>query len=163
MNRDQLGETILGAIVAAVAVGFLMFALTQSGHGEAGGGYQLIAKFNRADGVSVGSDVRLAGVKVGAVSGVTLDTSTFQAKLTLAVDPKVKLPENSAAKILTDGLLGGSYVSLEPGGSEAVLNSGAEIADTQGSVDLLTTLTSAISGMSANNSNPTPQPATASP
>ncbi|HVY03142.1 MAG TPA: outer membrane lipid asymmetry maintenance protein MlaD [Caulobacterales bacterium] len=154
MNRDQLVETVLGAIVAAVAVGFLLFALTQSGRGETGGGYELIAKFNRADGISVGSDVRLAGVKVGAVSGVSLDTQTFQAKLDLAIDPKVKLPEDSAAKIMTDGLLGGAYVSLEPGGAEQVLNSGAEIADTQGSVDLLTTLTSAISGMSANNSNP---------
>jgi phospholipid/cholesterol/gamma-HCH transport system substrate-binding protein len=153
MNRDTIGETILGAIVAAVAIGFLTFALTRAGQAEGPGGYPLIAHFNRVDGISVGSDVRLAGVKIGAVSGMSLDNSTYMAKLTLSIQPAVKIPEDSSAKISTDGLLGGAYVSLDAGGSDTTLPSNGEIESTQGSVDLLTTLVNAVSGM--NNSSQT--------
>ncbi len=147
MNKDQIGETILGAIVAFVAVGFLVFALTQGGQASTGGGYTLSARFNRVDGISVGSDVRLSGVKVGAVSGVALDPQTYQARVTVSVDPKVKVPEDSVAKIASDGLLGGAFVAIEPGGAEATLAPGQEIAQTQGSLDLLTMLLSAMSSM----------------
>jgi phospholipid/cholesterol/gamma-HCH transport system substrate-binding protein len=153
MSKDQIGETILGAIVAVVAAGFLLFAVTRAGQAESATGYPLVAHFSKVDGVSVGSDVRLAGVKVGAVSGVSLDNATYRAKLQLSIDPKVKVPEDSAAKIQTDGLLGGAYVSLEAGGSDTPLKPGAEIEDTQGSIDLLTTLTSAMANMGANGAN----------
>jgi phospholipid/cholesterol/gamma-HCH transport system substrate-binding protein len=151
MNKDTIGETVLGAIVALVAVGFLAFALTRAGQSEGSGGYPLLASFNKVDGVAVGSDVRMAGVKVGAVSAVALDNSTYLAKLTLSIDQSVKVPQDSSAKIATDGLLGGAYVSLEPGGDDAVLKPGGQIEQTQGSVDLITVLSSAISGMNSNN------------
>ena len=150
MNRDTLAETIIGALVVLVAVGFLGYALTRSGHGAARDGYPLVAHFNKVDGVAVGSDVRLAGVKVGTVEAVSLEPSTYMAKLTLAISPSVSVPEDSAAKIATDGLLGGAYVSLEAGGSDKMLKHGGEIEQTQGAVDLLTVLSSAVSGMSAN-------------
>jgi phospholipid/cholesterol/gamma-HCH transport system substrate-binding protein len=101
----------------------------------------------------------MAGVKIGAVSGVGLDYQTYQAKLTLTVDNKVKVPEDSAAKIQTDGLLGGAYISLEPGGADATLKPNSEITDTQGSVDLLTTLTSAVSGLGQNSNSNAAEPA----
>lgn len=137
-RQNEMGETLLGAIVIAIAVGFLFFAVTRAGAGENAGGYSLKARFNRVDGVAVGSDVRLAGVKVGAVSTVAVDPETYNAVVTFTVDPKVKIPDDSAARIQSDGLLGGAYLSVEPGGSATKLQPGAEVLNTQGSVDLLT-------------------------
>ena len=144
--KEQVAETILGALVAIVAGVFLAFALTRAGHNETQGGYPIVARFNRINGISVGSDVRLSGVKVGTVSAVGLDPSTYMAKLILSMDQKYKLPEDSIAKVGSDGLLGGAYISIEPGGGEAMLKPNGEIAQTQGSVDLLTVLASAMSG-----------------
>lgn len=136
-QKEQAAETILGAIVAAVAIGFLAFAVTRAGSAEAAGGYEVVARFQRADGVAVGSDVRISGVKVGAVSKVALDPETYFARITMTVDPAVKLPDDSSAKVAADGLLGGAYVSLDAGGSETMLAPGGEILNTQGSIDLL--------------------------
>ena len=145
-SKDQAAETILGAIVAIVAVGFLAFAVTRAGTANASGGYELWARFQRIDGVNVGADVRISGVKVGAVSKVGIDPQTYYAKVSMTVDPTVKLPDDSSARISSDGLLGGAYVSLEPGGSEAMLKKGGEILNTQGSVDILSVLAAAAGG-----------------
>jgi phospholipid/cholesterol/gamma-HCH transport system substrate-binding protein len=144
--KEQTAETILGAIVAFVAIGFLVFAVTRAGAGEAAGGYPLTARCNRVDGVNVGADVRLSGVKVGTVSAVGIDPTTYLAKLTLSVDRSVKLPDDSSARVASDGLLGGAYVALEPGGSAEMLASGGEIANTTGTVDLLSLLAAAAGG-----------------
>lgn len=144
--KEQAAETILGALVAFVAIGFLVFAVTRAGAGEAAGGYPLVARFNRVDGVNVGADVRLSGVKIGTVSAVGVDPTTYLAKLTLSVDRTVKLPDDSSARVASDGLLGGAYVALEPGGSAEMLASGGEIANTTGTVDLLSLLAAAASG-----------------
>lgn len=156
--KEQAAETILGAIVAAVAIGFLAFAVTRAGAVESTGGYPLTARFNRVDGVNVGADVRLSGVKVGTVSAVGIDPTTYLAKLTLSVSPTVKLPDDSSARVASDGLLGGAYVALEPGGSPEMLASGAEILNTTGTVDLLSLLAAAASG-SGKSSTPDEEPA----
>jgi phospholipid/cholesterol/gamma-HCH transport system substrate-binding protein len=145
--REQLVETILGAIVAAVAIGFFAFAFNQSGAAagaaDANGYY---ARFQRVDGIAVGSDVRLSGVKVGVVTSVSLDPDTYAARLGLTVDKNVELLDATVASIRSDGLLGGAYVALEPAGIE-VLAPGDEIINTQGSQDLLTLLLSAAQQM----------------
>jgi len=156
--KEQAAETILGAIVAAAAIGFLTFAVTRAGAGEASGGYPLTARFNRVDGVNVGADVRLSGVKVGTVSAVAIDQTTYLAKLTLSVSPTVKLPDDSTARVASDGLLGGGYVALEPGGSPDMLASGGEIVNTTGTVDLLSLLAAA-AGNSGTSSTSHEEPA----
>lgn len=138
--REQALETIVGAGVVAAAIGFLVFAFTSVREASASSGYPVVAKFERIDGVTVGSDVRLSGVKVGAVSNIALDPDTYQAKVGLTIASNVKLPSDSIAKISTDGLLGGAYVSLEPGSETEMLKSGSEFEYTRGSVDLLTVL-----------------------
>lgn len=138
MAREDTAETLVGAIVAVVAIGFLAFAVARAGEGEGGGGYKIVGSFDRVDGVAVGSDVRMSGVKVGAVAEVTLDPADYRAKVTVALDPKVKVPTDSTAKIASDGLLGGAYVSIEPGGSVDMLPPGGQFENTQGAVDLLT-------------------------
>lgn len=141
LNFERWGETILGAVVAIVAIGFFAFAAAQAGQTGATGGYDLTARFQRVDGVGVGSDVRISGVKVGAVRAVTLDPETYLAQLTLTIDGNVQVLDDSTARIATDGLLGGSFVSIEPAGMDA-LPPGGEIPNTQGSVDLLTLFSS---------------------
>lgn len=144
-NFERWGETILGAIVAVVAVGFFAFAAAQAGQTGASNGYDLTARFQRVDGISVGSDVRVSGVKVGAVRAVTLDSETYLAQLTLTIDSNVQVLDDSTARIATDGILGGAYVAIEPAGMDA-LAPGGEIPNTQGSVDLLTLFSSFAQG-----------------
>lgn len=152
-NFERWGETILGAAVAVVAVGFFAFAAAQAGQNTVGGGYDLRASFQRVDGVGVGSDVRISGVKVGVVRSVALDPATYNAVLTLTVNNGVEVLDDSTARIATDGLLGGGYVSIEPAGLDP-LPAGGEIPNTQGSIDLLTLLASFAQG-SGNSGNAT--------
>jgi phospholipid/cholesterol/gamma-HCH transport system substrate-binding protein len=86
--------------------------------------------------LQVGSDVRLSGVKVGLISDITVDPSTFMAQVKFSLRDEIKLPVDSSAEIVSDGLLGGKYLALVPGGDEETLSSGSEIAYTQASVSL---------------------------
>jgi phospholipid/cholesterol/gamma-HCH transport system substrate-binding protein len=136
MSRAGIFETLVGTVVLAVAALFLVYAYRISG-GDASRSYDLEAVFGRVDGVTIGSEVRIAGVKVGTVASHTLDTNTYEAKLRLALSSGVPVPDDSTAKIISDGLLGGAHVAIEPGASEVMLADGGKIQFTQGSVDLL--------------------------
>ena len=135
---EQLGEALAGGVTLAAAVGFLVYAAQGTGLAERGSEtYPLSASFRSAQGVSVGTDVRLAGVKVGTVSALDLNRETFRADMTIAMSGDIRLPEDSAIAINSDGLLGDNYVEIVPGGSPFDLDPGAEIIDTQGAVSLL--------------------------
>lgn len=151
INFERWGETILGAAVAVVAVGFLVFAAAQAGQSGSASGYDLVARFQRVDGIAVGSDVRVSGVKVGVVRAVELDTETYMARLTLTISNGVQVLDDSTARIASDGLLGGAYVAIEPAGMDA-LAAGGEIPNTQGSVDLLTLFSSLAQGSGGGDS-----------
>jgi phospholipid/cholesterol/gamma-HCH transport system substrate-binding protein len=126
----------VGAVVLAAAVGFLIYALGHAGGGGKAGGYQVSARFGEVGSLAPGADVRVAGVKVGAVSRVELDPKSFLAKATFTLNPDVQLPADSTAKITSDGLLGGQHVAIAPGGAAENLKAGGEIVNTQGAVDL---------------------------
>ena len=135
MGRN-LVETLMGAVVLCAAIIFLGFAYTQGGS-KSVDGYTLIGKFDRIDGLTEGSDVRLSGIKIGTVTKQSLDPKTYLAVLSLTVRPEVKLPRDSSARIASDGLLGDKYLSITPGGDDAMLPPGGEIQHTQGSVDIV--------------------------
>jgi phospholipid/cholesterol/gamma-HCH transport system substrate-binding protein len=145
MNAERWGETLLGAAVALVAIGFFAFAAAQAGQAVGGGAYEISARFDRVDGIAVGSDVRVSGVKVGVVRAVALDPETYRARLTLALNDDVHVLSDSTARIATDGLLGGAHVAIEPAGLDP-LPKGGEILNTQGSIDLLTLFASFAQG-----------------
>ena len=84
----------------------------------------------------MGSDVRLAGITVGHVTAERVDPKTFQAQVTFSLDPKVKLPTDSAAIITSDSLLGGKYIALSPGGADSLIKPGGTMTETQGSISL---------------------------
>src|SRR6185436_254796 len=134
--QNSLVETLIGAAVIAVAALFLSYAYSSTGAGSVSG-YEVSAKFNRADGVNVGSDVRLSGIKVGTVSKLALDPMTFNALVTISLDRSVQLPDDSSVRITSEGLLGNQYLSIEPGGSPDKIKPGGEIEYTQGAVDLM--------------------------
>ena len=143
--QNSAVETLIGAVVIAVGVAFFVFAYSSTGSAPIAG-YDVIAKFNRADGVNVGTDVRLSGIKVGTVSNMALDPMTYNAVLTLALERNVKLPDDSSVRITSDGLLGNQYLSIEPGGSPMPIAPGGEIENTQGSIDLMGLLGKAMFG-----------------
>ena len=132
MSRS-LVETLLGAVVLAVAIGFVVFAYTRSGVATVSG-YELSAAFNRVDGISNGSDVRIGGIKVGTVIERTLDPETFRAVLRMSIDETVELPTDSSAAVMSDGLLGGKFIDLQPGAEEMLIKDGGRIAYTQSSL-----------------------------
>ncbi len=151
-------ETLVGTVVVVVAAVFLVFAYSSVGLRSSVGGYELVAKFDRVDGLNIGSDVRLSGIKVGSITRQELDPKTYVAVVRLTVDGVVKVPEDSAARIASEGLLGGNYLSLEPGGSDVMLKEGSEIKFTQGAVNLLDLIGQAIFGAAGGGAKPA-QPA----
>lgn len=137
MTRAGIFETVVGVMVVAVAAAFLVYAYNVSGRDLARGAYSLDAVFGRVDGVSTGAEVRIAGVKVGTVSASELNTKTYEATVKLAIASGIPVPEDSVAKVVSDGVLGGAHIAIEPGASEENLRDGETISFTQGSVDLL--------------------------
>ncbi|AFK57349.1 outer membrane lipid asymmetry maintenance protein MlaD [Tistrella mobilis] len=135
MQRSVV-ETLLGAAVIAVAVGFAVHAYTGAGRGGSGSGYALTAAFDSVDGIVPGSEVRIGGIKVGSVTGQHLNPETYRAEITLSIDPTIKLPADSSAEIASSGLLGDKYVSVVPGGDDRMLQPGQAITYTQSSVSL---------------------------
>jgi phospholipid/cholesterol/gamma-HCH transport system substrate-binding protein len=135
MTRHGALEVVTGAAVLVVAAGFLGYAVAHSGR-SVSSGYTLQARFDRIDGLALGSDVRIAGVKVGTVTSEQIDPKTFQAVVSLTVRDDVHLPKDSSAEITSESLLGGKYISLSPGGDEATLKPDQTITITQSSISL---------------------------
>lgn len=135
MAERNAGEVLVGAAVIAVAAGFLAYALANSGR-AATSGYALTARFDHIDGLATGADVRIAGVKVGSVAGARIDPKTYEAVVSLSVQDGLQIPKDSSAEVTSDGLLGGKYVSIAPGGDAADIAPGGRIEITQGSVSL---------------------------
>ncbi len=135
MASRNVSELVAGAVVLLGAVGFLGYAVASTGRTSTTG-YTLSARFERIDGLGPGSDVRIAGVKVGRISTATIDPKTYQATLAFTVQPDIFLPTDSSAEITSDGLLGGKVLQLVPGGSDKMLADGGRITITQSAASL---------------------------
>ncbi|MGG7644107.1 outer membrane lipid asymmetry maintenance protein MlaD [Rhodovulum sp. YNF3179] len=143
---ENTTETIIGALVIALAAGFLFFATEATGIAPKKDSYELTASFRSADGISVGTEVRLAGVKIGTVTRLELNPRTFRAEAAVSIPNAVEIPEDSAILVSQDGLLGGNYIEILPGGAPFNLEPGTEIEDTQGSVSLISLMMKLVSG-----------------
>jgi phospholipid/cholesterol/gamma-HCH transport system substrate-binding protein len=98
--------------------------------------YQISARFDNIGGLKPRAPVKSAGVVVGRISNISFDDKTYQATVNMTVEDGYKFPKDSAAKILTSGLLGEQYIGLEAGGSDAMLVAGDKITQTQSAVVL---------------------------
>ncbi len=139
-------EVLVGGAVVAAAAGFLVYASQFSSVGAATGSYNLTASFRSAEGVTVGTDVRLAGVKVGTVTGLDLDPNSFRATAQFAIDEEILLPDDTSLVIASEGLLGGTFVEVLPGGSSFNYEPGDEVIDTESSVSIISLLLKFVSG-----------------
>ncbi len=146
MSTHNMTEVLVGGAVLAFAVAFGVYASQSTGLSRDTGGYELGASFRSLEGVGVGTDVRLAGVKIGTVTGVDLNPETYRADTTFSVADGVLIPDDSAAVISSEGLLGGNFVELMPGGSPFYFEPGDEIVDTQGAVSLISLLVKFVAG-----------------
>ena len=136
----ERAEIVAGAAILAVAVGFALYAVQGSGMVGAAESYPLTASFRSVEGVTVGTDVRLAGVKVGTVTALSLNPETYFADAVISMRKDVVVPTDSSILISSEGLLGGTFVEVQPGGALEMLEPGGEIEDTQGAVSLITLL-----------------------
>ncbi|MGF1609494.1 MAG: outer membrane lipid asymmetry maintenance protein MlaD [Kiloniellales bacterium] len=134
--RRNIIETVMGGVVLLVAIVFVIFAFRTSDVTTTRG-YQIRAQFDDASGLAPGTDVRMAGVKIGAVTSQSLDPQTFLATVVMNIDDNIKLPTDTSARIIPDGLLGGNFVSLDPGGEETSIEPGGTIQYTQGSINVV--------------------------
>jgi len=134
MQRNAI-EPILGALVLAAAVSFLVFAYNKAGQ-HSFSGYPLTARFSSVDGLQTGSDVRIGGVKVGQVTSIAIEPESYLALVKLTVAPDIKLPVDSVASVSTEGLLGGKYLGLLPGSSDDMLKPQGRIAHTEAAISL---------------------------
>ncbi|MCB1882784.1 MAG: outer membrane lipid asymmetry maintenance protein MlaD [Geminicoccaceae bacterium] len=158
MSRN-LVETVLGAVVIVVAIAFLAWAYGRSNVGM-GGGLDLVATFDKADGIAEGSDVRISGIPVGQVTGYRLDPKTYRADVSFSVNEGIDLPADTSASIVSASLLGGKYLALQPGADDVMLKSGDRITFTQSAVSLEELIGKYIfSGGGGASTAPAPAPA----
>ena len=143
---SQTTETIVGGVVLAAAAGFLWYIGQSTAAMTSGGSYPLNASFRSAEGLRIGTDVRMAGVRVGSVTGLELDPETYRAETTFTVVEGIELPDDTTAIIASEGLLGGVFLELQPGGSPFSVEPGGTIEDTQSSVSLIQLLMQFVSG-----------------
>lgn len=131
--RANIVEATIGALVLLVA-GFFFYYAYSASTGSHRNGYMLSANFDRVDGLNIGSDIKMSGVKIGLVKDIRIDPKSYMATVTLLLDSSVQLPTDTVAEIISESLMGGKYVALVPGGEEKILTSGQQITFTQAAV-----------------------------
>ncbi len=153
---ESVTEVLTGVGVLAVAAGFLAYAAGGTGIMARTDSYSLNASFRSVEGITVGTDVRMSGVKVGTVTALELNPKTFFADATVSVRNGIAVPEDSTILVTSEGLLGGAFVEIQPGGSPTDLEAGAEIENTQGAVSVISLLLKFAGGGGADTDEEVP-------
>ena len=152
MERNTL-ETVLGAVVLLVAAGFLYLIYAKTDVADEAGGYPLQLRFDSGGSTIVGTDVRIAGVKVGSVTDQFFDEKAYQAVVTIEVESRVKLPKDTSAVVTSDGLLGDNYILLNIGGDAEMLAPNERIKSVQGAINLADLINKFVVGTDSGASN----------
>ena len=137
MERTALdlwvGLFVVAGIAALVVLALKVGNLSTYNVSES---YQLQAHFVNIGGLKPQASIKSAGVLVGRVTGITLDTERYEAKVLMSIDKRYQFPKDTFANILTSGLLGEQYIGLIPGGDSEMLKASDEIKKTQSAVVL---------------------------
>jgi len=157
MQQNNFAESLIGAGVVAVAIIIAVLAYYRTGSGSLSG-YEINARLSKADGLAVGTDVRLAGIKVGTVSDMTLDPRTYLVTVHMNIHNDVKLPVDSSILVTQSGFLGGQYLSITPGGDDKMMTAGTYFENAQGSIDVMALVGRFATGGSTSNQPPAPKP-----
>lgn len=136
--KRSVFETLIGAAVICTAVYFFCFIYktAEVRTKSRGNSYEVVAKFSRIDGINAGSEVRIGGIKIGEVRSIELDTESFKAVALIDIKSKIKIPVDSSIQVLSDGLLGGKFLNIEPGAEQSLLLAGEELKYTQSSISI---------------------------
>ena len=135
--KSDIFEFIVGLGVIIIASWFILSIVSKSEKlSNVGETTKYIASFNDVSGISVGSNIKLAGVTVGKVLELKLDEINYTAEMVLGINRKIKIPNDSEIIITSEGLLGGNYVSISPGGSDVFLKANEKFSFTQSSLSL---------------------------
>lgn len=129
MNKRPV-ETIMGVVVIVIAALFLFFAYRVSDL-QVVKGYTVSAHFLKVGGLTIGSDVRINGIKVGTVISQKLNPEDYVAEIKMSLSPDLKLPKDSVAVIASSGLMGNKFIKIEPGQASEILVDGDEISRTK--------------------------------
>lgn len=129
MKRNVI-ETVLGAVVLLVALVFLGFSYSSADVGDVDG-YPVTADFSGIGGLGVGDSVQISGVKIGSIAKIELKPDDYMARVTMSIANDIKLPDDTAAFISSESLLGGKYMELQPGASDDMLGKNGHIEYTQ--------------------------------
>jgi phospholipid/cholesterol/gamma-HCH transport system substrate-binding protein len=157
MQQNNIAESLIGAAVVAIALVIAALAYYRTGSGGMSG-YEINAKLSKADGLAVGTDVRLAGIKVGTVSDLTLDPKTYLVTVHMNIQHDVQLPADSSILVTQSGFLGGQYLSITPGGEDKMMTAGSYFENAQGSIDVMGLVGRFATGGSTSNQPPPPKP-----
>jgi phospholipid/cholesterol/gamma-HCH transport system substrate-binding protein len=159
MKKENL-EILVGGfvLVGIMALGFLVLHASDPGSLMEDEAYSLTAKFDNIGGLKPRAPVRAAGVTVGRVKSIVFDPRLFQGVVTLDIDKGFLFPKDTAAKILSAGLLGDQFVGLEPGGDDKNLAAGDAIAQTQSAVVLENLIGQFMSGQADRAAASAPAP-----
>ncbi len=164
-------ETLVGSFVLLGLFGLVFLAMKAANLGNVGSGdtYMLQARFDNIGSLKPRAPVRTAGVVVGRVKSITLDPKSYQGIVTMDIERGYQFPKDTAAKILTAGLLGDQYIGLEPGGDDKDLAAGETLAQTQSAVVLENLIGQFLTGKAADagsataNGGAAPAPAASEP
>ncbi len=133
--KSRVIETIVGFIVLFIAIFFATYAYNISNKKKTIG-YEVTANFENIDGIVQGSDVKMAGIKVGDVGSIILDSDTYYATIKMNIDKNIKIPKDSRVIVSTSGILGGKYIRLTPGASENHVKNGDNLVFTQSALNI---------------------------
>ena len=142
---ENVTEAVIGFLVLLVAGAFLYYLLEFRQTTDVGDTYEVSALFLSAEGISVGSEVRMAGIKVGDVTAMDLDMDTYRARVMMNIDNQFPIPDDSFVTVAPESLLGGYFLDIAPGGSMFDVEPGGILDNTQGYVSLLSILSLAFS------------------
>ena len=134
-SENSLFETILGGFILFIAIFLFGYSYIKTSNGIEGG-YSVIARFSRIDGMGVGADVKISGIKVGRIESLALNPQNYMAEAKLKINKSIMIPKDSSAEIVGEGLLGAKYISISVGGSDTPLKEGEKITNTQGSISI---------------------------
>jgi phospholipid/cholesterol/gamma-HCH transport system substrate-binding protein len=134
--KHNFFETIVGFVILLITISFFLFAKDKANIENNGNTYNLTARFDKIDGINPGSDIRIAGVKIGTVLSYALDIETYEAIAIFNIKENIKIPTDSIASVVSSGLLGKKYITIEPGAEDLYLNDKEELIYTQSSLNI---------------------------
>ena len=127
-------ETIMGFVVLIAVAIFLIYGIKTAKVDTKKENQNIYAIFENVSGLKIGDNVQISGINVGKIINLELNTDTYEAKVLMGLNNKIKLPEDTTARITSSSMLGRNYIEISPGISNTYLKDKEVIFDTSSAV-----------------------------